>query len=342
MKKELLDVFKKQNSQTPIWIMRQAGRYLPEYRKVRESFPDFIEFCLTPEAACEVTIQPLKRFDLDAAILFSDILIIPYALGLNVKFKKDHGPIVEQIKNEDDLKKLSLNREVFKKVGKSVSLIKNELDKSYINKTLIGFAGAPWTVATYIIEGGGSKEFLDTKMFSLTHEKTFDKLIEIITDATIEYLSFQIEAGAEVVKIFDSWSGVLNLRQFKKYVVYPTQKIVRSLNIKFPNIKIIGFPRRAGFYLNDFANDVPVNGIAIDQFTPMDWALKNCNGKILQGNMDNFTMLGNKKEITNEVKNIFEKVGNKHFIFNLGHGILPQTPIDNMHHLVEQVRKYGS
>lgn len=339
MSKLLLEALEKRNSKTPIWIMRQAGRYLPEYNNVRKNFPNFIEFCLNSDAATEVTLQPIDKFGFDAAILFSDILIVPHALGLKVEFKKDHGPIVEKIEKEDDLKKLNVDVTVFESVATSVTKIRKKLEKS---KTLIGFAGAPWTVASYIIEGGGSKDFANTKIFALQNEKTFEKLIDILTEATIKYLSLQIEAGAEVVKIFDSWAGVLSLSQFKKYVVTPTQKIVTSLNQKFPNIKIIGFPRLAHFYLSEFSANVNIDGIAVDQFTPMNWAKENCNGKVIQGNLDNYTLLSSKDVISREVRKIFEDVGSKKFIFNLGHGILPQTPVENVYHLVEEVRKYGS
>lgn len=339
----LLKSFKNNlRQESPIWIMRQAGRYLPEYRKVREKFSDFIEFCLNSEAAAEVTIQPLRRFALDAAIVFSDILIIPHALGAKVFFKEGHGPILEIVDSREKLNSLKEpNKNVFEKIGKTLKLVKKELEINFPEVNLIGFAGAPFTVAAYMVEGGSSKDF--KKVFNMAYKNPdiLKELINIITDATIEYLSIQIESGAQVIKIFDSWAGVVPAGLFEALIIEPTSKIVMEIKAKFPHTPIIGFARGAGSKLKTYALKTNVDCVAIDQYTAMHWVVKNIKSKVIQGNMDNMLLaFGNKAQIKREAEKILKCVNGPH-IFNLGHGVLPQTPVDNVKFLVETVKEYG-
>ncbi len=349
MNKTLIDKLNlKPDSKTPIWIMRQAGRYLPEYREIRKKFTNFMDFCLTPNAAAEVTIQPLKRFNLDAAIIFADILLIPKALGMKVTFLESHGPILDAINSLRDIKKLTEpDSFVFEKVGQSIKFVKNELDINYKNKTLIGFAGAPFTVAAYMVEGKASKEFGKLKEFIIKNPNEFNELINIIIDATVKYLKIQISNGAEVIKLFDSWSGIVPNSEFKNLVVNPINRIIEAVKKEFPKIPFIVFARCASSNLKNFKKEInKIDAYAIDQYTDLTWAFRNLaidgNPPVLQGNMDNMLLMhGNKKQITIQVHKILKKAENKHLIFNLGHGILPGTPIDNMKHLVDTVVNYN-
>lgn len=349
MKKKLLisKLYKQESSKVPIWIMRQAGRYLPEYKKMRSNFKDFIDFCLTPDAAAEVTLQPLKRFDLDAAIIFSDILIVPSALGIEVKFIESIGPILNAISTPKDLKKIQLtNYNVFNEVGKAIKLVKHNMNNEYGNsKTLIGFAGAPFTIAAYMIEGRSSKDFAKVYKFSHTYPKTFRKLINIITKATIEYLEIQIQSGVEVIKLFDSWAGLVPESKFESYVIKPIEIITKTLKKKFPEIPIIVFARNVGSKLKKFNKIQTFDAYAIDQYTDLSWCYSNLknfdSNPVLQGNLDNFLLAyGNFTQIKNQVERIMRKAQSKHLVFNLGHGILPYTPIKNVEYLINIVKAY--
>ncbi len=333
---------KKDTSQKPpIWIMRQAGRYLSEYRKVRSEAKNFLDFCYNPKLASEVTLQPIKRFDFDAAIIFSDILVIPDALGVKVEFLEGIGPKLQKITSENDL--INFKRDNIKKhlapVFETIKTVRENLDK---NKALIGFSGSPWTLACYMIEGGGSKNFDLVRKTAIYQEEFFTKLIEILTEAIIEYLSFQIEAGANVVKLFDSWAGVLPENQLQKWVIEPTKKIVSEINKKYPAIPVICFPRGIGVNYIEFAKKVNPSALALDQNIEKNWARKNLQedlNQVVQGNLDNFLLaFGSKKEIEKEVLDILKTFGNRPFIFNLGHGILPETPIENVDLVVKLVK----
>ncbi len=344
MTKPLLQILRNEKAdRTPIWFMRQAGRYLPEYRNVRKNFSNFIEFCMTPDAAAEVTLQPLDRFDIDAAILFSDILIVPFAMGMKVEFEEKKGPVLGKINSPSDVEKYkNTNVQVFEKIAKTVSIVSSEMKKKHPNKTLIGFAGAPWTIAAYMIEGGGSKDFINAKKFAYQHEKEFSELIDAIVESTIIYLNMQIEAGAEVLKLFDSWSGVLTEQEFKKWVALPTKKIVSSLKQKYPNIPIIGFPRKAGVMYKHYVEQTKVDAVALDQYTPLSWANGNLKDVVLQGNIDNALLLTEPNIVKKEVEKFLEEVDFNRTIINLGHGMLPETKIENIEILIDTVRNYGS
>lgn len=329
-------------SNPPIWIMRQAGRYLPEYREIRANVKNFLELCYTPKLASEVTLQPIRRFGFDAAIIFSDILVIPDALGVKVDFVKNEGPKLQKISNQEDLKRLKTNniKAHLNPVFEALALTKSKLDTS---TDLIGFSGSPWTLACYMIEGGGSKNFDAVRQSALQNEEFFAELIEILTNSVIEYLSHQINAGASVVKLFDSWAGVLPPTQLQKWVIEPTKKIVAVIKKLHPEIPIICFPRGVGVNYLEFAREVAPQGLALDQNLEKRWVKKNLQenlGAVVQGNLDNFLLaFGSKQQIEKEVWQILESFGDHPFIFNLGHGILPPTPIENVELVMKLVRK---
>ncbi len=342
MKNILYLIKEKRNlAKPPIWVMRQAGRYLPEYRAIRADVKDFLDLCYNPKLASEVTLQPIRRFDFDAAIIFSDILVIPDALGVKVEFVKNEGPKLQKISTTDDLKKLRLDNILkhLQPVFETLRLTKSQLAP---DKTLIGFSGAPFTLACYMIEGGGSKNFDLVKKTALQNEEFFAGLIDILTQSVAEYLIEQIKNGADVVKIFDSWAGILPENDFQKWVINPTKKIIAKVKAQFPNTPIICFPRGAGALYENFAREVKGDVFAIDQNVPKLWArdvLQNKLNVIIQGNLDNQLLAyGSKNEIEKEVLKIRETFGEKPFIFNLGHGILQETPIENVEFLVKLVR----
>lgn len=332
---------KEKNSNPPIWIMRQAGRYLPEYREVRSNVKNFLELCYTPKLASEVTLQPIRRFGFDAAIIFSDILVIPDALGVKVEFVQNEGPKLQKISNNADLKSLKTNNIVshLQPVFEALELTKSKLDS---NTALIGFSGSPWTLACYMIEGGGSKNFENTRKTAIHDEKFFAELIEILTQSIVTYLSQQIKAGADVVKLFDSWAGVLPPTQLRKWVIEPTKKIVAQLKKLHPQTPVICFPRGIGMMYEEFAREVNSQGLALDQNLEKNWVKKNLQenlGQVVQGNLDNILLAcGSKNEIEKEVLQILESFGEHPFIFNLGHGIIPQTPIENVELVMRLVR----
>lgn len=328
---------KEKNSTPPVWVMRQAGRYLPEYRELRANVKNFLELCYTPKLASEVTLQPIRRFGFDAAIIFSDILVIPDALGVKVEFVKNEGPKLGsfELKNlKTENVKAHLNP-----VFEALELTKSKLGKE---TALIGFSGAPWTLACYMIEGGGSKNFEKTRETAIGDPQFFSQLIEILTQSIIEYLSLQIQAGADVVKIFDSWAGILPPFELQKWVIDPTKKIVSELKKLHPQTPVICFPRGIGVNYVEFVKQVGSSAIALDQNIERNWARKNLQqdcSAIIQGNLDNFLLaFGSKKEIEKETIEILKAFTDSPFIFNLGHGILPQTPIENVELVLKTVK----
>lgn len=332
---------KKLDSKPPVWVMRQAGRYLPEYLEVRSKINNFLNLCYNPQLACEVTLQPIRRFNFDSAIIFSDILVIPDALGIKVDFVKNHGPKLANFNLESDISKLNtqhINKNL-QPVYEAITLTRSKLNKEV---DLIGFCGAPWTLACYILEGGGSKNFEKIRQLSLKNQDEFDNLIKILTESLKIYLSSQIKAGANIVKIFDSWAGILPPTLLEKWVINPAKEIVDYLKINHPEIPVIYFPKSIGTSYEIFANKVNCDGLAIDQNLDLKWAIDKIyvkNNKIIQGNLDNFILaFGDKKTIESEVKKILDTFANKPFIFNLGHGILPQTPIANVEFLIKLIR----
>jgi uroporphyrinogen decarboxylase len=318
----------------PFWFMRQAGRYLPEYRALRASCSGFMDLCFTPEKAAEVTIQPIARFDMDGAILFSDILVIPYALGCDVTFEAGEGPKLTVIQTEEALQQLS-HAFIHEKLGpiyETIARVKKQLPS---HTTFLGFAGAPWTVACYMLQGKGGEEFATARQLAHRNPLLVKKLIDIITDATIVYLKKQIETGVDAVQIFDSWSGLLTPAQFSEYCLMPTQKIVRALKATYPHTPIIGFPKGAAGYLETYATISEVDAIGIDQFTPLAFAKTQTPEKILQGNLDPLLLASNQQAMLQQAQTIVDTMKNSRFVFNLGHGMVPHTPVENVEALVQ-------
>jgi len=320
-------------SRIPVWFMRQAGRYLPEYRKIRQKYDHFLDFCFSPRSACEVTLQPLKRFDLDAAILFSDILVIPYALGQTVSFIKDKGPLLKNF-NEIQLK---YNPSKLSPVFEAIHLIKDQLPK---NKSLIGFCGAPWTIATYMIEGQGSKTYQKTKSFAYLHAQEFSALLELLAQVSADYLIRQIEAGVDVVKIFDSWAGAVPAECFDEWVIQPTRIIVNEVKKIYPYIPIMGFPKGVGLFYQDYLK-TGVDAITLDPSVPRLWALENLSQHVvLQGGLDPIVVLTRGKYLDQQIDTLLNTFTTVPYIFNLGHGFVPETPIENVEYIIHRIRSF--
>lgn len=317
----------------PIWLMRQAGRSLPEYRKAVENISNFIDICYNTYLVTELTLQPIKRFDFDAAIIFSDILIIADVLGCDVNFIRGLGPKILPVKNSEDLKTL---QEIENKILPILNAIRNVRTLLPKEKSLIGFAGGPWTVASYIIEGGSSKTFSKVKNFNSGELKN---IVNKITKATITYLIKQIEAGVDVIQLFDSNAGVLPETLFREYVIGPTKRIVSAIKERFHSFPIIGFPRCAGSLYKDYCTETGVSAVSIDYDVSIEWAKANLKLPI-QGNLNPHLLAYSKNEAIEEAKRIIDYFRGSPFIFNLGHGVLPDTPIENISELVKLVRSY--
>ena len=326
----------------PMWLMRQAGRYLPEYRAVRAGVPDFIALCTSPDLAAEVTLQPIRRYGFDAAILFSDILILPWALGHGLEFKEGEGPVLPKLRDAAGLAALDPARvsEKVAPVMETVRRVRAGLAREGFGQTaLIGFAGAPFTVACYMVEGGGSRDFAATRAMAYADPGLFNRLMDVLTEATIVYLSAQVEAGAEALMLFDSWAGVLSPSLFHRHVIAPTRTIISALKNKFPNVPVIGFPRLAGMLLGDYAGATGANAVGMDTATdPTLAATMVPRGVALQGNLDPMSLVAGGPALRGEARKILDAMKGRPFIFNLGHGIVSQTPTDHVAALVEQVR----
>jgi uroporphyrinogen decarboxylase len=325
----------------PFWLMRQAGRYLPEYREVRSQSKNFLNFCYTPDLAVEVTLQPLRRYGFDAAILFSDILVIPDALGQKVEFREGEGPVLEPVRTVSNIAQLSTDQlhdhlaPVYETVGRLSKEIPEET-------ALIGFAGAPWTVATYMVEGRGSKDYPTARTWAYRDPEGFGQLIDLLVDATSAYLIKQIEHGAEVVQLFDTWAGVLSESQFQRWVIEPTAEIVKRVNTAHPDVPVMGFPRGAGILYKDFIEKTGVNGVSLDNGMPVKWAAENLQPLCtVQGNLDNMALIAGGEMMEKEIRAILEGFSGGSHIFNLGHGILPETPPENVARLAEIIKGWG-
>ena len=322
----------------PFWLMRQAGRYLPEYRKVRSGAKNFLQFCYTPDLAVEVTLQPLRRYGFDAAILFSDILVIPDALGQKVEFREGEGPVLEPVRSTADLAALSLDplHDHLSPVYETVSRLSREIPEE---TALIGFAGAPWTVATYMVEGKGSKDHATARTWAYRDPDGFGKLINLLVDATAAYLTRQIENGAEVIQLFDTWAGVLSESQFHRWVIEPTKEIVKRLKAAHPDVPVLGFPRGAGILYKDFIQQTGVDGVSLDNSMPVSWAAENLQPLCtVQGNLDNMALIAGGKMMEREIEAILSGFSGGSHIFNLGHGILPETSPDHVARLAEIIK----
>lgn len=322
-----------QVSKMPVWFMRQAGRYLPEYQEVRAKARDFIHFCLSPDLASEVTLQPVNRFGLDAAILFADILLIPYALQQPIKFVEKEGPLLEPVHS---LSKLNWNIERVAPVFETLERVRNELDDK---TSLIGFSGGLWTVACYMIDGTSKNDFTKSVHLLKENPSYIKDLIDILHDATLEYLGRQIEAGAEIIQIFESHAGLLHGTLFDEFVTKPTARLVQSLKKEYPDVPVIGFPRGADERdYEDFTKSSGVDAVSIDQFVSLPFALDKLQPhKPLQGNLDPLVLLRGGARMFEETKKIYDLLGPRH-IFNLGHGIVKETPPEYVKELVQYIR----
>ncbi|HVY16374.1 MAG TPA: uroporphyrinogen decarboxylase [Rhodopila sp.] len=325
----------------PVWLMRQAGRYLPEYRAVRARVPDFVTLCTSPDLAAEVTLQPIRRYGFDAAILFSDILILPWALGHGLAFKEGEGPVLPRLRDAAGVAALDPRRlaEKTAPVMETVRRIRAGLRaEGFGNTALIGFAGAPFTVACYMVEGGGSKDFAAVRAMAYAEPDLFARLMDTLTEATIAYLSAQVEAGAEVLMLFDSWAGVLSPGLFRRHAAAPAQRIVSALKARHPDVPVIGFPRLAGILARDYAA-TGVDGIGIDTGSDIGAiAALLPPGLAVQGNLDPMALVAGGEALRTETRAILAAMKGRPFVFNLGHGIVPQTPPENVAALLELVR----
>lgn len=322
----------------PVWLMRQAGRYLPEYRALRAREPDFLRFCLTPKLATEVTLQPIRRFGLDGAILFSDILVPPFALGHGVRFVEGEGPVLERVTSRAQVEALDLSRArgVWAPVMETVRRLRGALPPGV---TLIGFAGAPFTVAAYMVEGGGSRDFAEARRMAFAEPGLFGALVARLEEATIDYLSAQVEAGAEALMLFDSWAGVLSPAQFRRWVIEPTARIAAALRARFPAVPLIGFPRGAGPMLGDYAEGTGAQAVGLDTALPAAWAARILPAGVTgQGNLDPMALVAGGAALAEEVATLMRAVAGRPWVVNLGHGIVPQTPPEHVAELVALVR----
>ena len=317
--------------------MRQAGRYLPEYRAIRQKASGFMEMCLTPEIAAEITLQPMRRFPLDAAILFSDILMVPHGLGQPVRFEEGQGPILDPIRSAAELMRLDETgfADRVAPVMATVRQVRRELSPE---KALLGFAGAPWTVASYMIEGGSSRDYERPKSWAYREPESFSRLMGILINVTSNYLLGQIEAGVDAVQIFDSWAGALAATELERWGRAPTAEIVKRIKARHPRIPVIVFPRGAGVSYRAYAKSCGCDALSLDQSLPLDWAAETLQPhKVLQGNLDPLLLVQGGDTMRQQAERILAKFGKGRFVFNLGHGILQTTPPDHVAELCEIV-----
>ena len=328
----------KSSNPPPVWMMRQAGRYLPEYRELRERAGSFLKLCFTPELACEITLQPVRRFHFDAAILFSDILVIPHALGQSVRFEAGEGPRLDPITSEKAIDALpkAVDQNVLAPIYETVKQVRSKLDSK---TAFIGFCGAPWTVATYMIAGQGTNDQAPARIFAYEHPKAFAKLIDRLVENSVDYLARQLEAGVDVVQLFDTWAGVLPPDEFARWCIEPAARIVNELQRRAPNVRVIGFPRGAGQLLGDYVDRVPVNAVSVDWTADRKFIRERVQSKVaVQGNLDPLALLAGGDALDRSIDSILKDFGGGPFIFNLGHGILPPTPIAHVERMLKRVR----
>lgn len=322
----------------PVWFMRQAGRYLPEYRELRAKAGSFLDLCFTPEWATEVTLQPIRRFGFDAAILFSDILVVPHALGRTVTFEVGEGPRLEPL---DDAAKLGTLAEhaddtVFAPVYEAVRRVKSALPP---NVALLGFCGAPWTVATYMVAGRGTPDQAPARVLAYREPDAFARMIDILVDVSSRYLVEQLKAGADAVQIFDTWAGVLPPAEFARWSIAPVRTIIENVRRDVPGAKVIGFPRGAGASLSHYVDQVPVDGVSIDWMAEPSFIREGIQNRVaVQGNLDPLALLAGGAALDRAIDDILTNYGSGPLIFNLGHGILPETPIAHVEQTLRRIR----
>ena len=321
----------------PIWMMRQAGRYLPEYREVRAQAGGFLDLCFSPELAAEVTLQPIRRFGFDAAIIFSDILVIPYALGRDVRFEVGEGPRLDPLDTPEKIVGLATHAD-FRKLGPVYEALRRVRAALAKDVALIGFCGAPWTVATYMVAGQGTPDQAPARLLAYREPEAFSKIIDVLVENSIEYLVGQLKAGADCVQIFDTWAGVLPPREFLRWSIAPTARIVEGVRAKKPDAKIIGFPRAATLTgYEAYSKLTGVDALSLDTSAHMAWAAKNLSCAV-QGNLDPIALIAGGAALDRAVDDILGAMQGRPHIFNLGHGILPETPIAHVEQLLKRIR----
>ena len=329
----------KQHAVPPVWMMRQAGRYLPEYRAVRQQAGSILNLCFSPALAAEVTLQPIRRFGFDAAILFSDILVVPHALGCKVEFVVGEGPQLEPIDEPAAIAGISreLDHAMLAPVYETIGRVRGGLPSSV---TFLGFCGAPWTVATYMVAGRGTPDQAPARLFAYRHPEAFAALIDALSRASADYLVRQLKAGVDAVQIFDTWAGVLPPEEFQRWSIAPTQAIVAEVRRQIPGAKIIGFPRGAGTALCRFVEQVPVDAVSLDWRIDRSFARDEIQKrKPVQGNLDPLALLAGGQALDSAVDAVLETFAQGPFIFNLGHGILPETPIAHVEQMLARIRR---
>jgi uroporphyrinogen decarboxylase len=324
----------------PYWLMRQAGRYLPEYRALRERAGSFLDLCYSPALAAEATLQPIKRFGMDGAILFSDILLVPQALGQKLWFEPNGGPKLSALHNDSDVEELSFDKldQTLAPVYAAIRAIIGQLPQE---TTLLGFAGAPWTVATYMIEGGSSRDFAKILTWAARSDGRFDEIIAKLVEATARHLSAEIDAGVEAVQLFDTWAGIVPESEFQRLVIAPTRQIVERVHRDHPHVPVIGFPRGIGTRYRQYFAETGVNALSIDANTTLDEARALQSLGAVQGNLDPKILVAGGKVFEDEVHRILDRLSGGPFVFNLGHGVVPETPPDHVARLGELIRAHG-
>jgi uroporphyrinogen decarboxylase len=342
--KEIVRAWKGEKTKPVWWLMRQAGRYLPEYRELRAQAGGFLNMVYNPELASEVTMQPLRRFGMDAAILFSDILVIPQALGQPLRFETGEGPALDALVCADDIKKLNIDRidltlaPVYDTVSSVAAKLKTE---GFTDTALIGFAGASWTIACYMIEGRGSRDFAAAKAWAAHDPKSFMELINVISGATLHYLSKQVEAGAEALQLFDSWAGVADEAMFDQWIIEPTRALVAALKKRHPDVPIIGFPRGAGEKSRAYFEKTGVDCIGVDYAMSASWAQQNLQSiGCVQGNMDPVYLLNGGAEMDRAATHVLSTFSGGPFVFNLGHGVIKETDPDDVARLGKLIKEF--
>ncbi len=335
--KPLLSVLKGRKAEkTPIWLMRQAGRYLPEYRTLRAAKGGFLDLVQDPEAAAEVTLQPIRRFGFDGAILFSDILMVPFALGQDLRFEAGEGPRLSPPLVDSALAGLDSARERLEPVYHTVEKVAARLPES---TTFLGFAGSPWTVATYMVAGQGSRDQGEARRLAYGDPIAFQAIVEAISALTVEYLSRQVESGVEAVQLFDSWAGSLAPAQFERWVIAPTASLVAGFKARHPDTPVIGFPKGAGGKLAAYARETGVDAIGLDETVDPAWAAAALPPDMpVQGNLDPLALIAGGEALETGVRRTLSSLAGRPHVFNLGHGILPDTPIAHVEKLIELVR----
>jgi uroporphyrinogen decarboxylase len=336
--KPLLAVLRGEKAEkTPVWLMRQAGRYLPEYRSLRAEKGGFLALVYDSDAAAEITLQPIRRFGFDGAILFSDILIVPYALGQDLRFEVGEGPRLSPPLVDAALAGLQAVPERLHAIYRTVEKVKAALPPE---TTFLGFAGSPWTVATYMIAGQGSKEQAEARRYAYRDPQAFAEIIDAIAGMTVDYLSGQVEAGVEAVQLFDSWAGSVSPAQFERWVIAPNAAIVSAFKARHPDVPVIGFPKGAGGKLAAYARETGVDAVGLDETVDPAWAHANLPADLpVQGNLDPLTLIAGGEPLESAVRRIVSALADRPHVFNLGHGILQDTPIAHVEHLLRLVRQ---